>query len=298
MQLLWTPWKRDLLRLVAGATASVDLAVAYIQLEIMREVLDAAPEGVQLRVLARQNGSDFRSGIANLATFELLSSLGPNARVMDCLHAKLLVVDQQVAALGSSNLTSRGLETNKEAGLLVEESCLVSEICRHYEDWWKAAKPLDYPALSSLVARLPRAPIESREIEGTITRLAIPAGGGPSTRVTFAFTIGAAFLNPAYGHPITIPKECHKGVTEILRKEGLNLPAEAAFVCHDGSQMRGRIRYGPEEKAGEFGAYYQISARGGSWWDPISRLRIGQRLMVEVSGMGGRVGVSIHLAPQ
>jgi len=283
IQLVWTPWKQDLLRLVAGARHSVDVAVAYLEGHVICDLHDAVPDGVRFRLLTRMDGGDIR-------TFELLDSLRPalDLRVISNLHAKVIVVDQRIAVLGSSNLTEKGLGLNKEAGVLTDEPLLVSEVCGYYDDWWKSAMQIPEGALSNLVPQLSWAARGSLEIERAIARIAVPASQGPSTKVSFDYTVNKSLRTY---RQLTIPKSYH----EQLKAQGL-IPADRVdIVCPDGSRTRGRIRYEPDEKSGEMGAYYQMCIRGHRG-DVITQLTDGQEITVEVSAVGEAVQVALRSA--
>ena len=56
------------------------------------------------------------------------SSRAPGAS----MHAKVLVVDRQVALVGSANLTGYGLERNLECGVLIRGGELPARIAQHF----------------------------------------------------------------------------------------------------------------------------------------------------------------------
>lgn len=50
------------------------------------------------------------------------------------MHAKLIVVDREVALIGSANLTGHGMERNLECGVMVEGGEQPGDIVRHVHD--------------------------------------------------------------------------------------------------------------------------------------------------------------------
>ena len=50
------------------------------------------------------------------------------------LHAKLLIVDGKRVLVTSGNLTSRALNANIEAGLVVEDEAVASDVERHIRE--------------------------------------------------------------------------------------------------------------------------------------------------------------------
>ena len=215
MRLLWSPWKDDLFQLLSGARASVDLAVAYMSLATVSELLEALPDRVPLRVLTRIDHRDFTSGVTDPETFRLLVTHPPGKlRVMPDLHAKLYIVDGQTAILGSGNLTRAGLggdgNHNEEAGLFVDDPPLIREMCSRWSEWWQQATPVDdefVQELSESVPEIPKRPRGASKIERVISDLLARTRTEPGMRLLFdfPFLVGKTFLNCRYGHPWDVP---------------------------------------------------------------------------------------------
>ncbi|MCH8008469.1 MAG: phospholipase D family protein [Chloroflexi bacterium] len=297
MRLLWSPWKDDLFQLLSGARASVDLAVAYMSLATVSELLEVLPDRVRLRVLTRIDDRDFTSGVADPETFRLLATHHPgNLRVMPNLHAKLYIVDEQTAILGSGNLTPPGLggdgKHNEEAGLLVDDPSLISEMCDRWNEWWQQATPVDdhfVHVLSEEVAQLPKRPQGSTKIKRAISDLMARARmeSGMGLLFNFSFPVGEMFLNCGERHVMSIPNK-H---IQLVHAERLTEIDSVDVLLPDGSIMRGSIQltHDRERPRHRIRVYHDHSCT------IRDHLRIGQMLRVEVSRGNGTVRVDLRL---
>ncbi len=62
----------------------------------------------------------------------------------DGLHAKLVVADRCAALLTSANLTSGGLSSNLEMGVVIRERLVVTAICDEFDRAWRDADELSH----------------------------------------------------------------------------------------------------------------------------------------------------------
>jgi hypothetical protein len=96
--------------------------------------------------------------------------------------------------------------------------------------------------------------------------------------IRFTFTVNSSFLN--YLHrPITVPRR--QVDYRILDDENLDKD-DLRVICPNGERMSGSMVY---SRAG-FGPYYQLKIEGAQN-DPLSRLTVGQVLIVEIEKVGG-----------
>jgi hypothetical protein len=92
-----------------GARKQVLLCAPFIKAGVLRALLEAIDETVDLRVVTRWHAQEVAAGVSDLEVFDLLSqrrrtTLG----LIDRLHAKLYMADDQFLA-GSANLTATAL---------------------------------------------------------------------------------------------------------------------------------------------------------------------------------------------
>lgn len=297
MRLLWSPWKDDLFQLLSGAKASVDLAVAYMSLATVSELLAVLPERVPLHVVTRLNYRDFASGVADPETLRLLATHHPgNLRVMPNLHAKLYIVDGQTAILGSGNLTRAGLggdgNHNEEAGLFIDDPSLIREMCSRWNAWWQQATPVDdhfVHVLSEEVAQLPKRPQGNTKIERAISDLLVPARAEPGLRLPFdfSFPVGETFLNCGYCHVMSIPKKHFR----VVDDERLTEIDSVDVLLPDGSIMSGSIQLTHDKRIPR----HRIRVHHDHSCTIRDHLQFGQRLHVEVSRGNDTVRVDLRL---
>jgi phosphatidylserine/phosphatidylglycerophosphate/cardiolipin synthase-like enzyme len=126
--------RQNLLGLIGGAEATLDLSVIYMSDSTLRGAVIAAHDrGVAVRVLLA-DPDDFPE---NADTATTLANQGVEvgyATSFD-LHAKLIVADG-VAFVGSQNLSPTSLNENREVGVLVTEPAAVAPIEAQFEADW------------------------------------------------------------------------------------------------------------------------------------------------------------------
>ena len=128
---------RSYVEAIRGARASVDIAVPYFYPgRVFRRVLrHAAHRGVRVRLLL-QGKVDYR--IAALAARALYDELrGHGVRIFEYeaafLHAKVAVVDDGWATVGSSNIDPLSLLLNLEANVIVDDAEFAHALRAHFE---------------------------------------------------------------------------------------------------------------------------------------------------------------------
>ena len=112
--------------------------------EVTRELVRAAGRGVQVDLILEGTAGDggaLRGGAAPAAPFEALRPLATfwtwtdRPRVggsVPALHAKVVAADEDVALLGSANLTDRALAHNLEVGVVLRDPDVVRRLVRHF----------------------------------------------------------------------------------------------------------------------------------------------------------------------
>ncbi|MEZ4317402.1 MAG: phospholipase D-like domain-containing protein [Myxococcota bacterium] len=121
----------------------------------------AAERGVEVRFLADEEGDGTEAAFGRLASAGIDTRFDGPART---LHNKLVVADD-VAVVGSHNLTSSALNTNHEGSVLVADA----EVAGWYAAWFDAV--WDAPDLDPELAPLDRAdllPVADRGVNGAL----------------------------------------------------------------------------------------------------------------------------------
>ncbi len=128
--------RQRIFELIAGAGATLDMAVMYISDSAVRDAVVArADAGVAVRVLL----ADPAWIDGNTATAAELEAAGIPVKFLktDELHAKLIVADG-VAFVGSENLSYTSLTQNREVGVLVGEPGPAAAVAGQFEADWAA----------------------------------------------------------------------------------------------------------------------------------------------------------------
>lgn len=123
--------------LIAQATKEI-LLVSYATVpsdRVRQALTDAAERGVAITLLLErpQDNPTFKGQKDPFPGLPARRLVWPAAsrRVGASMHAKLLIIDRQVALVGSANLTSRALESNLEGGLLVRGGDVAADLAAH-----------------------------------------------------------------------------------------------------------------------------------------------------------------------
>ena len=111
-------------RLIDGARKSIDLTMAYFAPpeEFIDALCRAARRGVRVRLMVPGKGDVPILVIAARSFYEKLMAAGVEVyeRQSVVLHAKTLVVDQEVTVIGSTNLDYRSIEYNLELSTAIK----------------------------------------------------------------------------------------------------------------------------------------------------------------------------------
>ena len=153
--------ERAYVEAIASARSQVDIAVPYFYpgRNFRRTLRRAARRGVQVRLLL-QGKIDYR--IAALAARALYDELRAHGvRIYEYtpafLHAKVAVVDDDWATVGSSNIDPLSLLLNLEANVVVHDRAFASELRLRFEAACAASSEvLGQPARPGLRGRLRR----------------------------------------------------------------------------------------------------------------------------------------------
>jgi cardiolipin synthase A/B len=157
---------------LAAAVRTIDLAAAYFVPDelAMRAIVDARRRGVRVRVMLPGPHTDAESvRIASKATWGRLLESGVEIHVYQptMLHTKLLIVDNELVSVGSTNFDPRSFRLNDEANLNVYDTTFAGQMTKVFEqdlassvpytiDMWKRR-----PLREKLVEKLLR-PIRSQ----------------------------------------------------------------------------------------------------------------------------------------
>jgi hypothetical protein len=109
-QLLGAKEFRDELRIeLSRAKIQVTIASAYLKGSALAWAAEQSPQDVSFRVLARWQPGDLINGASDLEAYEIAAQRNWPFYVQEDFHGKAYLIDQHCLYIGSTNLTSRGL---------------------------------------------------------------------------------------------------------------------------------------------------------------------------------------------
>lgn len=141
--LVWSPVnsRTKITEVINGASISLDIYNEELEDKpTLAAISAAAQRGVQVRVLCPVLGSAGKDG--NLAGRNQLNAAGAQAKVGTGLyiHAKMVLADQgtssALAYMGSENFSSTSLDKNRELGILMTDSSMLSSLESTFQSDW------------------------------------------------------------------------------------------------------------------------------------------------------------------
>jgi phosphatidylserine/phosphatidylglycerophosphate/cardiolipin synthase-like enzyme len=131
--------RADFLALIRASQRSVDVEAEEMQDQAIEEALgQAAGRGVTVRTIlpASTGGTD-----PNTEGRARLAATGVAVRRIEqpYMHAKQIVVDREEAFVGSENISTQSLNSNREVGLLVADKAAVGRLEETFNQDWDRA---------------------------------------------------------------------------------------------------------------------------------------------------------------
>lgn len=134
--------------LITKAQTSIDITTAYFVPDevLTAQLCEACKRGVKVRLLLPGKHTDQRlSQLGGEDHFATLLEGGVEVfqyqRTM--LHAKLMVVDDSVAVVGSANMNHRSMAKDEEFCLVIEDATTIVELNQHFDDDLEDSEALD-----------------------------------------------------------------------------------------------------------------------------------------------------------
>lgn len=132
--------RQRLTDLIASAHTSIDLYAEVVRdPDMMTALADAARRGVKVRVLITDNND-----VGNREAAATLANDGVEVRLVKGLyiHAKMILVDNARAFVGSENMTDTSLDANREVGVILSEPPLIQRCAATFTRDWSQAVSL------------------------------------------------------------------------------------------------------------------------------------------------------------
>lgn len=134
--------REKLTGLINSAQNSIDLEVEIIQDSDMIKLLSDRVKTIPVRMII----PDFGKIPANKDEAMELKNAGVMVRTLKnpYLHAKLIMVDQTRAYLGSINLSDASMDQNRELGILISQEDIISKLSETFEEDWERAGQYEF----------------------------------------------------------------------------------------------------------------------------------------------------------
>lgn len=134
---------------ISAACESIDLAASYFLPDglIVRALLEARERGVRIRILlpGRFTDSDATRHASRATWGELLlAGIEIHEYAPTTIHNKLLIVDQEMVSVGSTNFDIRSFRLNDEASLNVYDPVFAKRMTRIFENDLTHAEKYDH----------------------------------------------------------------------------------------------------------------------------------------------------------
>ena len=265
----------------------VDIAVAFLRKSgasiLLRYFQRIIRNGGRVRVLC---GQDF--GYTESDALDDLQKIGVDIKVFDgeqIFHPKCYIFRNgrnSRAIIGSSNLTSSGLENGVEWNLAIDdnEQKVLQDIVRSFEQLWTSPKVETWS--NTLAQKLRQTQANTRDNDNQRRIVEKLDFVGESFR--FPFTVNKSFLDRS-NHPLTIIKRHYP----VLDKYITSHHTEVGLFSNN-RYIEGYIYKG---YAG-FGLYYQLAIRDDEFQKIARAFYMGQRIEVEIKIHNGDVKVFLE----
>ncbi len=137
------------MKMIKQAEKSIWIFTPYLDFTI-NKLLRNSKDEIEIVIITSLDGDSlFQRGYQLEALKELIAQ-GIVVRNLSGLHAKVLLVDDDLISLGSQNFTSRGRK-NKEAGFQSNVSFFGSDILKILKDWCSKAQFVNAELIDSLL---------------------------------------------------------------------------------------------------------------------------------------------------
>jgi hypothetical protein len=95
--------------LMAKTSNSVNIFSGFIKCSAVHWLKDNLDSSVEVNIIGRLSASDLIKGASDLEIYNICKQLGWNVGILNNLHSKVFIFDNEHLMLGSANLTMRGL---------------------------------------------------------------------------------------------------------------------------------------------------------------------------------------------
>jgi hypothetical protein len=161
MEILKTPWKEDLLQLVADSKESIKMMSPFVKTDICAEIFHSKQSNSSFELITSFKLANIHNGSLDLAALNLILDKNGIVKNHSRLHAKIYIFDDKKAIITSGNLTFGGLVKNFEYGILVDDRKMIAQISHDFKalsnaDITGKIKKTDLEIAKNILSEIPK----------------------------------------------------------------------------------------------------------------------------------------------
>lgn len=170
--LIASPWRTIFEGFISSARNDLLIAVPFYSEETVKFILTKIGKNVSTRFLLALSASAVKTGAQSTRAIRMMrKDKLCSVRFIKNLHAKILIKDRRSAVVTSSNLTSSGLNSNVEMGIMVTDVQTVGEMVAQFEKLWVQSKGISSGELNAFHRLSPsRRQVDNGESFGAAVR--------------------------------------------------------------------------------------------------------------------------------
>lgn len=133
-------WAAEMHSGLSRDSTSLKIVCPFITERVLTKLLHEHQPG-GLRVVTRFNLADFASGVSDIGALRSALDAGGQVRGLRGLHSKVFIFGSSRAVVTSANLTSRGLDGNREFGCVSEQREFIDACTAYFDEIWAMSSP-------------------------------------------------------------------------------------------------------------------------------------------------------------
>ena len=132
MEILKTPWKDNLMKLVSQSKKSIKITSPFVKENVCNELLSFKNRHTSLELITSFKLMNIYSGSLDLSGLENVIKNKGVVKNFPKLHSKIFLFDDKKVIITSGNLTNGGLLNNYEYGIYTENVEIVSKVVEDF----------------------------------------------------------------------------------------------------------------------------------------------------------------------
>jgi phosphatidylserine/phosphatidylglycerophosphate/cardiolipin synthase-like enzyme len=137
MQLLKSPWEDELLSRMSACKSEIRIMSPFVKLNAVETIIAAKAPKAKLQFITKVMLPDYYRGASDIEGIQTLLDAGSLVKNCQRLHAKVYVFGTSAAVVTSANLTQRGLCSNYEYGVVLDDPTDVCGVAHDFDVLWK-----------------------------------------------------------------------------------------------------------------------------------------------------------------